>query len=147
MRSKYEDTLFDLIKGHCEGRKYNLERLRDALRDCHDVLEDVIGVRLSEKAIRVCKGKTVVKRGVGKPKEVTIEHIIPVRFILKQLFNIYLYKTQDRKVLEEYIENTFYAVYKLKNEEKDIEELDAEKLLQEDFREPEKIEYFNNYKI
>ena len=73
-------------------------------------------------------------------------------FILKQLFNIYLYKTQDRKVLEEYIENTFYAVYKLKNVEEDKEnpthfEFGAEELLQEDFREPEKIEYFNNYTI
>lgn len=145
MKSKYEDTLFDLIKGYCDGRKYNSERLRDALRDCHKVLEDENGVRLSERAIKVCKGKTVVKRNVGKPKEVTIEHIIPVRFVLDQLIKIYKYKTDDRKYLEDYIENTFYAVYKLKVEEKDIVELDAEKLIQESFREPDKIQYFEEF--
>ena len=99
MKSKYEDTLFDLIKGHCEGRKYNSERLRDALRDCHKVLEDENGVRLSERAIKVCKGKTVVKRNVGKDKELTIEHIIPVRFVLDQLIKMYKYiKSNDDMV-------------------------------------------------
>ena len=44
--------------------------------------------------------------------------------------------------IEEFIEKTFYAVYKLKSERQ--EEYDAEELIMEQFR-TEKIKYFNEY--
>ena len=49
---------------------------------------------------------------------------------------------KDREKIEEFIEKTFYAVYKLKSERQ--EEYDAEELIMEQFR-TEKIKYFNEY--
>jgi len=61
------------------------------------------------------------------------------------MVDMYLWKGwKDREKIEEFVENTFYAVYKLTSE-KDIEEYDAEELILEDFRTNEKIKYFNEY--
>ena len=116
-----------------------------ALRAIHDILQGEQSVQLSIKArdkYKIAK----VERGVAEPAGTEIEHIIPVRHIVKKILNMYLWKGwKDREEIEKFIEETFYAVYKLKVVEKDIQEYDAEELILEDFRTSNKIKYFNEY--
>ena len=116
--------------------------LHGALRKCHKVIEDEKGVQMSIKA-RAKYGKPMIKRGIAEPVGTELEHIIPVRHIVKKILKMYLWRGwKDREKIEEFIEKTFYAVYKLKSERQ--EEYDAEELIMEQFR-TEKIKYFNEY--
>tara|TARA_E500000331_G_scaffold37122_1_gene30945 strand:+ start:3519 stop:3917 length:399 start_codon:yes stop_codon:yes gene_type:complete len=119
--------------------------LGEALRKCHKVVEDEKGVQMSIEA-RKKYGKPVIKRGIAEPVGTELEHIIPVRFLVAKMVDMYLwYNWRDREEIERFIEKTFYGVYKLKKIEHDIQEFDAEKLILEEFRESEKIKYFNEY--
>ena len=147
---KFYDTLYDLLRGLAKGRRYHKESLLEELRRCDNEIIKVKGVQLSIKA-REIYNITKIKRGVAKPKTPTgfegdslwLEHIIAVVERLDYLIDKFIFHGgMSRNELNEYIDKTFYAVYKLKKEKE--EELDAENLLIEDFKEHEKIEYFQN---
>lgn len=145
---KFYDTLYDLLRGLGKGRRYHKETLLEELRRCDNEIIKVNGVQLSSKA-RDIYSITKVEWGVAKPKTPTgfkgdslwLEHIIPVVKRLDYLIDKFQFHGgMSRTELDDFISNTFYAVYKLTKEKK--EELDAENLLLEDFRQHEKIEYF-----
>ena len=145
---KFQDTLYDLLKGLGRGRRYHKETLLEELRRCDNEIIKVKGVQLSKKA-REIYNITKIEWGVAKPKSPTglkgdslwLEHIIAVVKRLNYLIDKFCFHGgMSRTELDEYIVNTFYAVYKLTKEKE--EELDAENLLLEDFRQHEKIEYF-----
>lgn len=145
---KFYDTLYDLLKGLGKGRRYHKESLLEELRRCDNEIIKVNGVQLSKKA-REIYNITKIEWGVAKPKTPTgldgdslwLEHIIAVVERLDYLIDKFQFHGgMSRAELDEFIVNTFYAVYKLKKEKE--EELDAENLLLEDFREHGKIEYF-----
>jgi len=118
--------------------------LHGALRKCHKVIEDEKGVQMSIKA-RAKYGKPVIKRGIVKPADSELEHIIPVRLLVDKMVYMYLwYNWRHREEIEKFIEKTFYGVYKLKKIEHDIQEYDAEELIMEQFR-TEQVKYFNEY--
>ena len=144
MKSKYTDTFFILLDARCKDKKIPDDDLYEALRKIDKIIEKEQSVQLSKKArdkYKIAK----IEKGVARPKSVWLEHIIPVRERVKKMVDMYLWKGwKDREKIEKFIENTFYAVYKLTSE-KDIEEYDAEELILEDFRTNEKIKYFNEY--
>lgn len=148
-KSKFLDEVYDWLDGTAHGRKYNTERLSDAIRACDKVLEKEQAVQLSQAA-RDVYSITKIEKGVAKPKppslevgdELTIEHIIRVSFRKKALIEFFCFQgKRSREFVDEYIEKTFYAVYRLKSEGK--RDLEAEEYLLEQFRQPEKIKYFN----
>jgi len=147
---KFYDTLYDLLKGISKGRRYHKESLLEELRRCDNEIIKVQGVQLSKKA-REIYNITKIEWGVAKPKTPTgfkgdslwLEHIIAVVKRLDYLIDKFqVHGGMTRVELDEFIVNRFYAVYKLTKEKE--EELDAENLLLEDFREHSKIEYFQN---
>ena len=143
MESKHYDTFIGLLYLRCD-LDWNIPNkpLHLALRDIHELLKCEQSIQLSVKARDKYKIPKI-ERGVGVPKDNTIEHIIPVRHIVKKILKMYLWRGwKDREKIEEFIEKTFYAVYKLKSERQ--EEYDAEELIMEQFR-TEKIKYFNEY--
>jgi hypothetical protein len=147
---KFYDTLYDLLRGLGKGRRYHKESLLEELRRCDNEIIKVKGVQLSKKA-REIYNITKIEKGVAKPKTPTgfkgdslwLEHIISVVKRLDYLIDKFTFHGGMTRVeLHEFIVNTFYAVYKLTKEKE--EELDAENLLLEDFREHSKIQYFQN---
>ena len=141
---KFNDDLFVLLRSFCSGGKQDKDVMRLALRNYDKVIEDTYGVWLSQKA-RKLPGVTVNKflKGVAKPTGIglQLEHIIPVADRLDAL--IYLYgvkRIRDKKTLSKFIIDTFYAVYKQKDEPSAYE---AECLLDEEIRESHRVEYFN----
>ena len=145
-----DDTLYDLLRGISKGRRYKKTYLNQILRDYDDELIKHKSVHLSKKA-REVYGITKIKKGVGKPKPKSeldgdilwLEHIIPVRERIDDLIDKFFLKGgMSREKLDEYISNTFYAVYKLKKERE--EEYEAESLLLEDLRQSDKINNFKN---
>jgi len=145
---KFYDTLYDLLRGLGKGRRYHKEALLEELRRCDNEIIKVKGVQLSKKA-REIYNITKIERGVAKPKTPTgfegdslwLEHIITVVKRLDYLIDKFLFHGgMSRTELDDFIVNTFYVVYKLTKEKE--EGLDAENLLLEDFRQHEKIEYF-----
>jgi hypothetical protein len=145
LESKFSDTYFSLIHDRCMDKDIPNDDLHGALRKCHKVIEDEKGVQMSIKA-RAKYGKPVIKRGIVKPADSELEHIIPVRLLVDKMVYMYLwYNWRHREEIEKFIEKTFYGVYKLKKIEHDIQEFDAEKLILEEFRKSEKIKYFNEY--
>ena len=141
---EFNDDLFVLLRSYCSGGKHNKEIMRLALRNCDKLIEDKYGVWLSEKAKKL-PGVTGNKflKGVSKPLGVglQLEHIIPVADRLDAL--IYLYgvkRIRDKNTLSKFIIDTFYAVYKHKDEPSAY---NAEILLSVKNREPNRIEYFN----
>ena len=145
-----DDSLYDLLRGISKGRRVEKLYLQLILRDYDKEIIKHKSVQLSKKA-REVYGITKIKKGVAKPKPKSeldgdtlwLEHIIPVRERIEDLIEIFSLKGgMSRKQLDEYISNTFYAVYKLKKERE--EEYQAESLLLEDFRESDKIVNFKN---
>lgn len=145
MESKHYDVFIGLVYLRCD-LDWNIPNkpLHLALRDIHKLLEDEQSVQLSIKArdkYKIAK----VERGVAEPANTELEHIIPVRHIVKKILRMYLWERwRDREEIERFIEKTFYGVYKLKKIEHDTQEYDAEELIMEQFR-TEKIKYFNEY--
>ena len=145
MESKHYDTFIGLLYLRCD-LDWNIPNkpLHLALRDIHKLLEDEQSVQLSIKArdkYKIAK----VERGVAEPAGTELEHIIPVRHIVKKILRMYLWEAwRDREEIERFIEKTFYGVYKLRKIEHDTQEYDAEELIMEQFR-TEKIKYFNEY--
>ena len=145
---KFYDTLYDLLRGLSKGRRYHKETLLEELRRCDaEIIKDK-GIQLSKKA-RDIYNITKIEWGVKKPKSPTqfigdslwLEHIIPVRKRVDYLIDKFQFHGgMTRTELDEFIVDTFYAVYRLKKEKE--QELDAENLLLEDFIEHEKIDYF-----
>jgi len=147
---KFHDTLYDLLRGLAKGRRYHKDSLNEELRRCDNEIIKVKGVQLSKRA-REIYNITKKEWGVAKPKSPTglkgdslwLEHIIEVDKRLNYLIDKFQFHGgMSRTELDDFIVNTFYAVYKLTKEKE--EELDAENLLLEDFIEHEKIEYFQN---
>jgi hypothetical protein len=147
---KFHDTLYDLLRGLSKGRRYHKDSLNEELRRCDNEIIKVKGVQLSKRA-REIYNITKKEWGVAKPKSPTglkgdslwLEHIIEVDKRLNYLIDKFQFHGgMSRTELDDFIVNTFYAVYKLTKEKE--EELDAENLLLEDFIEHEKIEYFQN---
>tara|TARA_R110000782_G_scaffold188649_1_gene278646 strand:+ start:797 stop:1270 length:474 start_codon:yes stop_codon:yes gene_type:complete len=146
---KFYDTLYDLLRGLSKGRRYHKKTLLEELRRCDNEIIKLKGVQLSKKARKIYN-ITKIQWGVKKPKSPTefkgdalwLEHIIAVVKRIDYLIDRFQFNGgMSRKKLDEYIVNTFYAVYKLTKEKE--EELDAENLLLEDFREQDKVDYFN----
>jgi len=147
---KFYDTLYDLLRGLGKGRRYHKESLLEELRRCDNEIIKVKGVQLSKRA-REIYNITKIEWRVTKPKTPTgfngdslwLEHIIAVVKRIDYLIDKFQFHGGMTRVeLDEFIVNTFYAVYKLTKETE--EELDAENILLEDFREHSKIEYFQN---
>ena len=145
MESKHYDVFIGLLHLRCD-LDWNIPNkpLHLALRDIHKLLEDEQSVQLSIKArdkYKIAK----VERGVVEPVGTELEHIIPVRHIVKKILRMYLWEGwRDREEIEKFIEKTFYGVYKLKKVERDTQEYDAEELIMEQFR-TEQVKYFNEY--
>ena len=145
MESKDYDVFIGLVYLRCD-LDWNIPNkpLHLALRGIHELLEDEQSVQLSIKArdkYKIAK----VERGVAKPADTELEHIIPVRHIVKKILRMYLWEGwRNREEIERFIEKTFYGVYKLKKIEHDTQEYDAEELIMEQFR-TEQVKYFNEY--
>lgn len=141
--SKFPDTFFVLLNAYCSGLDIGLEDLSDQLRKCDYVLEQQNFVQLSEKARKV-HNVTKIGRGISKPKGLWLEHIIPV--VSRRDLIIKLFSEQNktsRKFIDEFIEKTFYAVYKLDTEKE--QDFEAESLLLEEFKSTDKIKYLKSF--
>ena len=141
----FTDSFFLLLSAHCDGDDVPISDLNDLLRKCDDKRIRKYGIWLSEKA-RLSSGN---KSGNNKHHINTVgfylEHIITVEWRVDMLIRLYSYKfMRDRKDLEEFIIESFYAVLKLKSENKH-EGLNAEQLLPKKNQQPKKIKLYEKY--
>tara|TARA_R100000951_G_scaffold116749_1_gene130395 strand:- start:2979 stop:3428 length:450 start_codon:yes stop_codon:yes gene_type:complete len=145
LESKNYDVFIGLVRQKIDlGEHVPNKWLHLTLRGIHKLLENEQSVQLSIKA-RAKYTIPKVKRGVAEPAGTELEHIIPVRHIVKKILRMYLWEGwTDREEIERFIEKTFYGVYKLKKIEHDTQEYDAEELIMEQFR-TEQVKYFNEY--
>ena len=136
----FTDSLFILLKSHCDGDDVPVSDLNDLLRKCDDKLIQEYGVWLSENA-RLSSGKNKHhKNTVG----LYLEHIITVEWRVEILIWLYSYKfVRDKENLSKFIIDSFYAVLKLKSEK--LEGIEAEQLLPIRNRDSKKIKLYEKY--
>ena len=140
---KTPDTLFVLLKAKSENKHIPDGDLIWALRGYDKAIEKKQSVQLSKKA-RDKHDIAKIEKGVVKPKGLWLEHIIAVRLRVRKILDMFLWEGwRDIEEIKNFINKTFYAVYKLDSEKE--EEYDAEQLIVEGFRANEKIKYFNEY--
>tara|TARA_R110000822_G_scaffold303824_1_gene428751 strand:- start:42 stop:476 length:435 start_codon:yes stop_codon:yes gene_type:complete len=140
--SIFYDTLYNNLRDLSNGDNIPRKHINIMLRDCDEILIKKNTIQLSILA-RKKHGKGSIEPNEPKPKGLYFEHVIPVRERVEELIKIFGFKTKDRKIIDEFISDTFYGFYKIKDLEPD-EEYNSEKYIHESFRQHDKIVNFKD---
>ena len=140
---KFPDTFFLNLKLYLQNYDININWLYEMLRECDKVIEKEKPVPYSKKAKQKYQ-KAFHEKKNKRPKGLWLEHIIPVHLRVAKIIDMWLHDgIRNRHDLEKYIEDSFYAVYKIRTVESE-EAFEALTLLPEQFRIEEK-ENFEDY--